>query len=114
MHGVPRDRALAKPSADAKQKRVALTLRRRESRNDGQWDDNVMQEITGDMKVADVVRRWPETAAVFRSRGCQDMRGRLTARIMTLRNAARMEGIDLAPLLEDLNRAAAHARPQEA
>jgi len=73
-----------------------------------------MQEITGDMKVADVVRRWPETAEVFRSRGCQDMRGRLTARIMTVRNAARMEAIDLAPLLEDLNRAAAHAHPREA
>lgn len=73
-----------------------------------------MQEITGDMKVADVIRRWPETDDVFNRRGCQDIRGGLTSRIMTLRNAARLEGIDLASLLEDLNRAVAHPRSQEA
>ncbi len=73
-----------------------------------------MQEITGDMKVADVIRRWPETVEVFRIRGCRDMAGGLTPRIMTVRNAARMEGIDLAPLLDDLNKAATHAPPQEA
>jgi len=73
-----------------------------------------MQQITGDMKVADVIRRWPQTAEVFRSRGCQDMHSGLTPRIMTVRSAARMEGIDLGPLLEDLNRATAHARPGEA
>ena len=73
-----------------------------------------MQEITSEMKVADVIRRWPDTAKVFRSRGCQDTHTGLTARIMTVRNAARMEGIDLTRLLEDLNRAAAHAHPQEA
>ena len=68
-----------------------------------------MQEITGDMKLAEVIRRWPETAEVFRSRGCHDADAGPMARIMTVRNAARMEGIDLAPLLEDLNTAAAHA-----
>ena len=73
-----------------------------------------MQEITGDMKVADIIRRWPETAEIFRSRGCQDMRDGLTARIMTVRNTARMEGIDLVPLLEDLNRAATHPLAREA
>jgi hypothetical protein len=68
-----------------------------------------MQEITGDMKLADVIRRWPETAEVFRSRGCREADAGAMARIMTVRNAARMEGIDLPPLLEDLNRATAHA-----
>jgi Domain of unknown function (DUF1858) len=73
-----------------------------------------MQEITSDMKLAHVIRRWPETAKVFRSRGCQDADVGLMARIMTVRNAARMEGIDLALLLEDLNRAAAHAHFHQA
>jgi hypothetical protein len=73
-----------------------------------------MKESTGDMKLADVIRRWPVTAEVFRSRGCQDADAGLMARIMTVRNAARMEGIDLDPLLEDLNRVAAHAHPHEA
>lgn len=73
-----------------------------------------MQEITGDMKVADIIRRWPETIDVFRSKGYQDIGGGLMARIMTVRNAARMEGIDLAALLKDLNRAASQARPHVA
>jgi hypothetical protein len=30
-----------------------------------------MQEITRDLKLADMVRQWPGTAAVFRSRGRQ-------------------------------------------
>ncbi len=64
-----------------------------------------MHEITGDMKVVDVIRRWPETAEVFRSRGCHDVHSGLAERFMTVRNTARMEGIDLAPLLKDLNRA---------
>jgi hypothetical protein len=68
-----------------------------------------MQVITGDMKLADVIRRWPETAKVFRSRGCLDSDAGLLARIMTVRNAARMEGVDLAPLLQDLNSAVTQA-----
>ena len=73
-----------------------------------------MQEITGDMKVAEVIQRWPETANVFRTNGCHEMRGGITARIMTVRSVARMEGVDLAPLLDDLNRAATHAHPRQA
>jgi Domain of unknown function (DUF1858) len=73
-----------------------------------------MQEITGDMKVAEVIRRWPETVEVFRGRGCQDVGGGLTPRLMTVRNAARMEAIDLASLLEDLNKATVRASTQEA
>jgi Domain of unknown function (DUF1858) len=70
-----------------------------------------MQQITGDMKLADVIRRWPNTAAIFRIRGCRDLGIGPMARIMTVRNAARMEGIDLAPLLEELNRAVAAQKP---
>jgi hypothetical protein len=65
------------------------------------------------MKIADVVRRWPETRDVFSRKGCQDI-GSGMARIMTVRNAARMEGIDLAPLLDELNRVAARSSPHEA
>ena len=66
-----------------------------------------MQEITGDMKVADVIHRWPNTARIFLSRGCQDADIGWVARMMTVRNAARKAGIDLASLLAELNRAAA-------
>ena len=69
-----------------------------------------MQQITGDMKVADVIRRWPGTAKIFRSRGCPDSDAEPIARIITVRNAARMEGVDLSPLLEDLNSAVVHAQ----
>lgn len=76
-----------------------------------------MGEITGDMKVADVLRRCPETVEVFRSRGCPDMRRgffSLMARLMSVRNAARVHKIDLGPLLADLNKVAQGAarRPQ--
>jgi hypothetical protein len=70
-----------------------------------------MQQITGDMKLADVIRRWPNTAEIFRIKGCRDLGISPMARIMTVRSAARMEGIDLAPLLEELNRAAAAQKP---
>jgi hypothetical protein len=73
-----------------------------------------MQKVTGDMKVADVIRRWPGTAQVFHSRGIHDADSGWTARIMTVRSAARMEGIDLALLLDDLNIKAAHEHSQKA
>jgi len=63
-----------------------------------------VQQITSDMKVAEIIRRCPETADVFSRRVCHTMRG-LTARIMTVRNVARMEGIDLMAFLEELNSA---------
>jgi Domain of unknown function (DUF1858) len=66
-----------------------------------------MQEIIGEMKVADVIRRWPNTAQIFLSRGCQDADIGWVARMMTVRNAARKAGIDLASLLAELNRTAA-------
>jgi hypothetical protein len=63
-----------------------------------------VQQITSDMKVAEVIRRCPETADVFSRRGCHTIRG-LMARIMTVRNVARMEGIDLMAFVEELNSA---------
>jgi hypothetical protein len=68
-----------------------------------------MEEITGDMKVAEVIRRCPATVEVFLARGCPDMRSgffNLMARVMSVRSAARMHKLELAPLLEDLNRVA--------
>lgn len=68
-----------------------------------------MDQITGDMKVAEVIRRCPAAADVFLARGCPDMhRGffSLMARLMSVRNAARVHKIELEPLLEDLNKAA--------
>lgn len=68
-----------------------------------------MEDITGDMKVADVLRRCPETLGVFLGRGCPDMRRgffSLMARLMSVRNAARIHKIDLGPLLTDLNKVA--------
>lgn len=76
-----------------------------------------MEDITGEMKVAEVLRRCPETADVFLGRGCPDMRRgffSFMARLMSVRNAARIHKIDLGPLLADLNTVAQGAarRPQ--
>ena len=68
-----------------------------------------MAEITGDMKVAEVIRRWPMTVDVFLGRGCPDMRSgffSVMARLMSVRNAARMHKLDLQPLLDHLNKVA--------
>lgn len=68
-----------------------------------------MEEITGDLKVAKVIQRCPATIEVFLSRGCPDMRRGffgVMARIMSVRSAARIHKIALAPLLEDLNKVA--------
>lgn len=68
-----------------------------------------MATITADMKVAEVLRRCPETFEVFLGRGCPDMRRgffHFMARMMSVRNAARMHRLELGALLEDLNRAA--------
>lgn len=72
-------------------------------------EEAVMDRITGDTKVAAVIEQCPDTIEVFLSRGCPDMRRgffNMMARLMSVRNAARMHGLDLAPLLEDLNKAA--------
>jgi Domain of unknown function (DUF1858) len=74
-----------------------------------------MQDITGDMKVAEVIRRCPSAAEVFLARGCPDMRRgffNVMARLMSVRSAARMHKLELQPLLDDLNRVA-HAAPRQ-
>jgi hypothetical protein len=61
------------------------------------------------MKVGEVLRRCPGAVAVFLSRGCSDMRSgffSLMARLMSVRNAARIHKIDLPALLADLNQVA--------
>jgi hypothetical protein len=71
-----------------------------------------MDEITGDMKVVDVLRSCPETVDVFLGRGCPDMRRgffSVMARLMSVRNAARIHKIELGALLADLNRVAQDA-----
>ena len=68
-----------------------------------------MDRITGDTKVAAVIEQCPATIEVFLARGCPDMRRGffyVMARLMSVRNAARMHKLELAPLLEDLNTAA--------
>jgi hypothetical protein len=71
-----------------------------------------MEDITGDMKVAELLRRCPATVDVFLGRGCPDMRRgffNFMARLMSVRNAARIHKIDLGPLLADLNKVAQDA-----
>jgi len=64
------------------------------------------QRITAKMKVAEVVKTYPETVEVFLKKGCPDMRKgvvKLMARIMSVKGAARMHRIPLDGLLRDLN-----------
>jgi hypothetical protein len=71
--------------------------------------------VTGDMKVAEVVGRWPETIDIFLGRSCPDMRRGLfaaMARLMSVRAAAFVHRIELKPLLADLNQAAAQSRQE--
>ena len=66
-----------------------------------------MKTITADMKVAKVLKLCPEIADVFLGRGCPDMRTGffyMMAHLMSVRNAARIHGIDLEPLIDDLNK----------
>jgi hypothetical protein len=75
-----------------------------------------MEQITGDTKVAEVIRHCPATVEVFLGRGCPDMRRgffNLMARLMSVRSAARMHKLELAPLLEDLNKVAHGATRRE-
>lgn len=61
------------------------------------------------MTVAEVIRSCPATAGVFLARGCPDVRRgffSFMARLMSVRNAARVHKIELGPLLAELNEAA--------
>ncbi|HEX6641416.1 MAG TPA: hypothetical protein VF215_09905, partial [Thermoanaerobaculia bacterium] len=64
------------------------------------------EPVTADLRVADVLRRWPAAFDVFQRRGCPDMRSgffAVMARIMRVRWAARVHRIPLADLLDELN-----------
>lgn len=61
--------------------------------------------ITPNQKVAELLDRYPQTYHIFRKHGCPDMRDgffSLMARIMSIRNAARIHQIPLDELLEEL------------
>lgn len=76
-----------------------------------------MEQIAPDMKVAEVIRTRPETVDVFLEYGCPDMRGgfyAVMARLMSVRNAARIHRLPLDDLLADLNRAGADAAGETA
>lgn len=67
-----------------------------------------MEEITPDTKVAHIVDSHPQAYRVFKKYGCPDMRQgffSLMARIMSIRNAARIHQIPLDDLIEDLEEA---------
>jgi hypothetical protein len=64
------------------------------------------EKITPEMRVASVLRSWPQTYEVFRQNGCPDMRRgvfALTARLMKLAWAARVHRIPVEKLLRELN-----------
>lgn len=66
--------------------------------------------ITPDRKVAELLDTHPRTYHVFRKYGCPDMRDgffSVMARIMSIRNAARIHRIPLDRLLDDLEEAIA-------
>ena len=66
------------------------------------------QKITADMKVAEVVKRYPETVEAFLRHGCPDMRKgvvKFMAKIMSVKRAARIHKIPVEELLQDLNAA---------
>ncbi|MEW5963305.1 MAG: DUF1858 domain-containing protein [Pseudomonadota bacterium] len=76
-----------------------------------------MALVSGDMKVAEVIHRWPATIDVFLGRGCPDMsRGlfAMMARVMSVRAAARVHRIDLNSLLVELNGVAERSHPSAA
>ena len=70
-------------------------------------------QITPEMRVAEVLHRWPDTYDVFRQNGCPDMRTglfALTARVMRLAWAARVHGISVEKLVRELNAVADKTR----
>lgn len=67
-----------------------------------------MARIEPNRKVADLLEHHPSTYEVFREYGCPDMRDgffSLMARIMSIRNAARIHRIPLDELTDDLEKA---------
>lgn len=64
-----------------------------------------MKELHPKQKVAEVLKRYPHTYEVFRKHGCPDMRSGFfsyMARIMSVRNAAKIHRIPLDQLMSEL------------
>lgn len=64
-----------------------------------------MDTVDPDQKVAEIIEHHPQTYSIFSKYGCPDMRDgffSLMARIMSIRNAARIHRIELEDLLNDL------------
>lgn len=64
-----------------------------------------MNSIDPDQKVAEIVEQHPQTYRIFSKYGCPDMRKGFfsyMARIMSIRNAARIHRISLDELINDL------------
>lgn len=73
-----------------------------------------MNSIDPGQKVARIVERYPDTYQVFQKYGCPDMREgffSLMARIMSIRNAARIHRIPLDKLIKDLEAVIADVQP---
>lgn len=69
-----------------------------------------MNSVDPDQKVAELMNDHPETYRIFRKHGCPDMRDgffSLMARIMSIRNAAKIHRIPLDKLTADLQNAIA-------
>jgi hypothetical protein len=65
--------------------------------------------ITAEMRVSEVLRKWPATHAIFLNNGCPEMRRgffSLMARIMKLRWAAGVHRIPLETFISELNECA--------
>ncbi len=73
-----------------------------------------MDSINPDQKVAHLVEKYPQTFQVFQKYGCPDMREgffSLMARIMSIRNAARIHRIPLNDLVADLETSVKNEEP---
>lgn len=67
-----------------------------------------MNSIDPERKVADLLENHPESYGIFRKHGCPDLRKgffSLMARIMSVRNAARIHRIPLEELTADMEAA---------
>lgn len=60
--------------------------------------------ITKDMGIIDIVNQYPQTVPVFQSYGMACI-GCMAARFETLEQGAAAHGIDIASMVEDLNKA---------
>ena len=76
-----------------------------------------MGHISGSMKIAAVIRRYPATIEVFLARGCPDMRRgffSVMARLMSVRRSTHFHGLELVAPPRGLNEATQDAERGDA